>query len=114
MHSLRIVGLAVVMAATMFPFAAHAGPDQRGNRGYMVGAGGVARSAEAPQPEGNEPAASPSKQSQGVDFGERASAGPRKNSNPRRPAKASRAKPAAPPKLRGLNDEQRGMITIIR
>ena len=75
MHAMRILGLAAMMAVTAAPLAVHAEPDQKNNRGYVVGKGGVARSANTPQPDGGEPGATVPKQSQQATFGERAGSG---------------------------------------
>ncbi|MFN4287744.1 MAG: hypothetical protein ACK4E3_04520 [Brevundimonas sp.] len=81
MHAMRILGLAAMMAVTAAPLAAHAEPDQKNNRGYVVGAGGVARSANTPQPDGGEPGTTVPKQTQQATFGERVNAGLQQSGN---------------------------------
>lgn len=81
MHAMRIFGLVAMMAVITVPLAVHAEPDQKNNRGYVVGKGGVARSAETPQPEGGEPGTTASKQTQGATFGERVNRGIQQTGN---------------------------------
>jgi hypothetical protein len=57
MNSKRILGHLAVLAAALAPLAAHAEPDQKNNRGYVVGKGGVARAANEPQTIGDAGAA---------------------------------------------------------
>lgn len=75
MHAMRILGLAAMMAVTAAPLAAHAEPDQKNNRGYVVGKGGVARAANGPQADGGAPDAVAPGQTQQSTFGERVNAG---------------------------------------
>lgn len=114
MHSMRILGLAVVMAAAMAPLAAHAEPDQKNNRGYVVGKGGVARSANTPQPNGGEPGTTVPKQTQGATFGERVNAGPQQTGNAGGPGTAPPAETSNQQPPRSLQDADRSMLSIIR
>jgi hypothetical protein len=102
MHAMRILGLAAMMALTAIPLATHAEPDQKNNRGYVVGKGGVARSANTQQPDGGEPGTTAPKQTQQATFGERVNAGLQQPGN----AAASGAAAEAPsdacqPRARG-------------
>lgn len=97
MHAMRILGLAAMMAVTAAPLAAHAEPDQKNNRGYVVGAGGVARSANTPQPDGGEPGTTVPRQTQGATFGERVNAGLQQSGNAGGPGAATEASTEACP-----------------
>ena len=114
MHAMRILGLAAMMAVTAAPFAAHAEPDQKNNRGYVVGKGGVARSANTPQPDGGEPGTTVPKQTQQATFGERVNAPPQQPSNAAGPETAPPAETSNQPPPRSLQDADRSMPSIIR
>jgi hypothetical protein len=114
MHAMRILGLAAMMALTAIPLAAHAEPDQKNNRGYVVGKGGVARSANAPQPDGGEPGTTVPKQTQQATFGERVNAAPQQADNTGGPAAPTPAETANQPKPRSPQDSDRSILSIIR
>ncbi len=114
MHAMRILGLAAMMAVTTAPLAAHAEPDKKNNRGYVVGAGGVARSANTPQPDGGEPGTTVPKQTQQATFGERVNAGSQQVGSAGGPTAATTTGKANQPKPRSPQDADRSMLSIIR
>ena len=114
MHAMRILGLAAMMAVTTIPLVAHAESDKKSNRGYVVGDGGVARSANRPQPDSGEPSATAPKQPQQATCGERVNAAPQQAGNAGGPAAPTPAETANQPKPRSLQDENKSMLSIIR